>query len=88
MPVHWWADDETPCVRFQSSHARTGEITALFREHHIPYDTSTLLALVRLTWKAAGELVYDSWRTSSIEARRPAATERVRRVRRAPALPR
>ena len=85
MPVHWWADDETPCVRLESSHARTREITALFREHGIRYDASTLLALVRLTWKAAGELVYDSWWTSSIEARRPTTTERARR---APAFPR
>ena len=80
MPVHWWADDETPCVKLESSHARTRELTALIREHDIPYDASTLLALVRLTWKAAGELVYDGWRTSSIEARRPTATDRVRRA--------
>ena len=85
MPVHWWADDEKPNVNLESPHARTREITALLREHAIPYDASTLMALMRLTWKTAGELVYDSWRTSSIEARRPTATDRARR---APAFPR
>ena len=78
MPVHWWADDDAPCVKLESSHTRTREITALLREYDIPYDASTLMALFRLTWKAAGELAYDSWRTSSIEARQPTRTDRVR----------
>jgi len=85
MPVHWWADDDASCVRRESSQTRTRELATLFREHDIPYDAPTLLALVRLTWKAAGELMYDSWRTSSIEARRPTTTESVRS---APAFPR
>ena len=70
MPVHWWADEEQSRARFESPKTRTREITSILREHEIPYDASTLLALVRLTWRAAGELVYESWRTSSIDARR------------------
>jgi hypothetical protein len=83
MPLHWWADDEPARVMPESSETRAREIAALLQQYQIRYDAPTLLALMRLTWKAAGELAYDSWRTSSIATRRSTATESMRR---APAL--
>jgi len=78
MAIYWWVDDEPPRVPPESPEARARDIDALFHRHDISYDATTLLALVRLTWKAAGELVYESVRTSSITVRRPNAAGRVR----------
>ena len=78
MPLHWWADDEPARVMPGSSEARAREIAALLQQYQIRYDAPTLLAFVRLTWKAMGELAYDSWRTSSLAMRRSGATEPLR----------
>jgi len=80
MAVYWWADDDPARAKPESPGARTREIDTLFHEHDISYDISTLLALVRLTWKTAGELVYDAWRATISESYRPdSALDRSRR---------
>ena len=75
MPLHWWADEEPARVMPESSEARAREIAALLQQYQIRYDGPTLLAFVRLTWKAMGEVAYESWRTSSIATRRSSATD-------------
>jgi hypothetical protein len=80
MPLHWWTDDEPARVVPESSQARAQEINALLQQYQIRYDAPTLLALVRLTWKAAGELAYDAWRTSSITTRRSTTADSMRQA--------
>jgi hypothetical protein len=64
MPIYLALDDDPGPVTPQSREGRAQDIATLLREHQIPRDESTLIALVQLGWSVAVELAFNRWRLS------------------------